>query len=243
MAPSTLQADFIKNLTTGDTIFAEDYERGSVGQVPGTNDPLVGTWYTAENSGSSARVVDQTAAGFAPYEGTQFFKLDRPSGTYSSTLRAFGVDTNSSAGDTIKMDLAFRVTGTETSIVGKDADGRDLFVLGLFGSGVVEYLNPGGGDWTTLTQTYNANAWNTLELTHINGNQGWSVSVNGATPETGWCQSGMSAYTFSGFGIRNDAGGSTGYFDAVAPIPEPCTATLSLTGLVGLLAYAWRKRK
>jgi hypothetical protein len=30
---------------------------------------------------------------------------------------------------------------------------------------------------------------------------------------------------------------------APAPIPEPTTLTLLLTGLIGLLAHAWRKRK
>lgn len=38
----------------------------------------------------------------------------------------------------------------------------------------------------------------------------------------------------------------TGYVDNLTlsvAVPEPCTLTLLVTGLVGLLAYAWRKRK
>ena len=37
--------------------------------------------------------------------------------------------------------------------------------------------------------------------------------------------------------------GAESYFDEPFTVPEPSTLALFATGLIGLLAYAWRKRK
>jgi len=42
---------------------------------------------------------------------------------------------------------------------------------------------------------------------------------------------------------ENGANGSGADYLRVTSIPEPSTVMLFVSGLVGLLAYAWRKRK
>ena len=44
-------------------------------------------------------------------------------------------------------------------------------------------------------------------------------------------------------GYGTDSHGSYQAFEILNVVPEPGTLTLLLAGLVGLLAYAWRKRK
>jgi len=53
----------------------------------------------------------------------------------------------------------------------------------------------------------------------------WS---NGTNPNGGW-----------GFNLSQSMGGSF----TIPPIPEPSTLLLLASGLVGLLCYAWRKRR
>ena len=50
--------------------------------------------------------------------------------------------------------------------------------------------------------------------------------------------SGLATSLAAGNGEANWA-----YVKLNAPIPEPGTLTLLVTGLIGLLCYAWRKRK
>jgi probable HAF family extracellular repeat protein len=46
-----------------------------------------------------------------------------------------------------------------------------------------------------------------------------------------------------GYGIENSTGDTTAFLLTAVPTPEPTTLLLAASGLIGLLAYAWRKRK
>jgi hypothetical protein len=54
-------------------------------------------------------------------------------------------------------------------------------------------------------------------------------------------------YAISGYDTMWQVGQGSGGVDSItlsaAPVPEPTTAILLCTGVIGLLAYAWRKRK
>lgn len=55
-------------------------------------------------------------------------------------------------------------------------------------------------------------------------------------------------YSLSGYDTILQGGQGTGSSDsilltAVSPVPEPASLALGLSGLIGLLAYAWRKRR
>jgi hypothetical protein len=90
--------------------------------------------------------------------------------------------------------------------------------------------------------------WNTLSISRTNGKYAeayggdyYSVSVNGQTPENMPIIN-PPAYlrTFSFTELELNCQGGTVSIDAV---PEPSSVLLMVTGLIGLLAYAWRKRK
>ena len=51
-------------------------------------------------------------------------------------------------------------------------------------------------------------------------------------------------YDFNAFGLRiSNFGTWITHFDVSTTVPEPSVIVLLATGLLGLLAYAWRKRK
>jgi hypothetical protein len=117
----------------------------------------------------------------------------------------------------------------------------------LTGKGAVDYLNT---SWVNTGLTTNIGAWNTVVLTHANTTANWSISVNGSAPvnftvtDTSDCPNATGNLGGWDFTNANDAP-STVFLSEVpaAPAPEPSAIVLVATGLIGLLAYAWRKRK
>ena len=82
-----------------------------------------------------------------------------------------------------------------------------------------------------VTGYYYANSYDTITRTQFNYSKTLSLSA-GATVDF--------------LAIRSSAGGwaqTVGAFVTITPTPEPGTLVLLVTGLLGLLAYAWRKRK
>ncbi len=64
---------------------------------------------------------------------------------------------------------------------------------------------------------------------------------------TGLGLTGVTSLTFSNFGTASMGMGTVYHeidvFGSASPIPEPSSIIILMTGLFGLLAYAWRKRK
>ncbi len=72
--------------------------------------------------------------------------------------------------------------------------------------------------------------------------------INGTEVVTGYSATGLSSFTNNYVGLGCLTGGSTKVqtwdnLTVTTPIPEPSTIALLSAGLIGLLAYAWRKRK
>ena len=89
-----------------------------------------------------------------------------------------------------------------------------------------------------------------MVLTHTNGTGTWTISVNGSTPKTAtFTNPGGNGYTgltgaLGGWDIYTNSGNMTAYVDcATSAVPEPSALVLVVTGLLGLLAYAWRRRR
>lgn len=237
------------NQTTGATIFDDNFESGTVNAIPVAT---VGTWTAANGDSMVLSATEKWAGAPMPLEGTKMAGLWVGPGT--TYLWGKGVTANSGGADVIKLELAFQVqTGMEYSIYAKSG-GDDIFKIGLWGPAASTYSTPMvnnsiyavSSDWQSWINTglvQDPNAWNRLTVTHANGSTDWTISLNGSA---GYVTTGPAAgatLPWNGFLLYNDANAAaTAYFDAV-PVPEPSAVALLTAGLLGLLAYAWRKRK
>jgi hypothetical protein len=223
----------LKNVTTDTVVFTDDFESSTVGQKPGN--PWTGGLYGGSEN-SVLVTADYASEGVPAYQGEKYVKLYRPDESGGAYLQGIGV--NSGDGDTIRLEIAFRISGTECSLYATSGSGgTGIAQFGMFGNGDVSVVTPDGNDWDILTQKANVDAWNTLVITHVNGVDAWSVSVNGASFETRQGTTGQSALAFDGITLQTDNRNSTGYWDAV---PEPMTMSFLTVGGLGILL---RRRK
>ncbi len=241
LTPVVAQAEVIpllKNLSTGNAVLLDDFEGVAVGAAPVA---VTGTWtVTTLETVAKAEVTDFATSGILPHEGNQF--LYTYGGDSNSDFVLEGVGAATGATDTIEMQIAFNQTsGGMVGVYLYDNSGDSLLLLGLAGSHknwTTEVIYH-DGSWNGTDLTYAQNTWNTLQVTHENGTTAWAISLNGGTPVNVSAAAGSTG-AWNQIVIRRSVDAVTTYFDAV---PEPGTMALLATGLIGLLCYAWRKRK
>lgn len=236
--PAVVWANSIPWLTdtnTGAVVFDDNFESGALGSAPLAT---TGTWSVPATS-PVATVVDTGTAGFAANEGNQFMKLTRGAG--GQEYDGYGIAANSGDGHTIRLEMAFQAAAGADGNIGTLADSTETSLLLFTGSGTVDYFATNPGRWVALNQAYNTTGWNTLVITHVNtAGSDYKVSINGAAFES---IGSYGAGNWSGVELDSPGNGLKSlYVDSVA-VPEPATITLFSIGMVGLLAYAWRKRK
>ncbi|MBU4398930.1 MAG: LamG domain-containing protein [Planctomycetes bacterium] len=238
---------------TGNVILDDNFEGQTLGYVP--NSPgvpaPVGTWHTVYTNQSYAYgssfvdVASPAAYGVAAYEGAQFVAVNRnPLGEgYSGSIQGpigTGVAANSGTSDVITLTVAYYLfSGPGSAVYAHDGSGAVFGSILLAGAGTIGVLDSTGTIWQYLTQTGPTGAWNTLVVTHTNGTSDWTVSVNGQMPETRTGASG-SGKCWSGVSFCPGGDNTGAFFDAV---PEPSTLALLAGGLIGLLCYAWRRKR
>lgn len=154
-----------------------------------------------------------------------------------------GAGTLIAQGYTVEFRARVDVNGDTFGLGAMMGDGSKLCWVGARPDYVFSqwpYTNHGGG--------VNNDAFHVFRFARVAGDANLSIWKDGSLlTESG----GLYDYTdaFSNFGqISQNAGsGQIDYFrwttGAYAPVPEPSTLVLGCVGLVGLLAYAWRKHK
>ena len=213
--------------------------------MEGAGTPAVGS-VTYRNAGTaSTGIVTGGGSEPAAYEGSQMVRSDRPD---SGGNTGFDLDFGSVGG-------ASDVTTTTMAFRAADANGYFTLGGGTLGSGVgadmawfyfagtggVNYYDSG---WVDTGLTHNVGAWNELVLTHTNGTGNWTISVNGSSASANTSDDANLTSrlgVLGAFAFDNGFYPSTIHLDAV--VPEPSSLVLLAAGLMGLLAYAWRKRK
>lgn len=240
----------LNNVTTGQAILDDNFESYSLSSVPYNCGPAAATWGSptgvGDGTGNAVGVWPNNYGGLTPVEGTKCLLLDRGPESVGCSITGYGDAGRSAARETVKAQMLFYNFNLETSVYLKQ-DNTNLFEIGLYGgadtaAGHVKVVDPTGQSWIDTGATFPgdaAPAWTKLEVTHVNGTNQFSISVNGGTAyvATGFAAGNVNAITF-----QCDGPHSTGVFDAV-PTPEPASVTLLAVGLAGLVAYAWRRRK
>ena len=142
--------------------------------------------------------------------------------------------------------MQFVVTGTNAGTLGQYANDDRLWFR-PWGDGTIHGVlrtPDGSGGYNTsvydITVPYQTDKWQEWDVDYVVGTSTYTLTVGGIS------QSGLPAApgAVGGVCFVNSGASAGGYYlDAVSTIPEPSTVMLLASGLLGLLAYAWRKRK
>jgi hypothetical protein len=235
-APAT--ADIINGSTT---VFADDFENvPAAGAWPTDGSylpsPEVGwAWTVADSKGGRQfQVTNTTPPGPGAPTGTQFLRIACES---DGAVAGYMNFPNQSAGH-IHMENYFLFaqsgSGNCGQMLGLDVYGSTVFNIVAYNGTIQTY----GYDGFTDSGVAVSSGWQKLTIDWDIGSPDYTLTVGDTVLNNRHC------WEASG-GLRQvelTSGGGNGlmYYDAV---PEPCTTVLLTTGLVGLLAYAWRKRK
>jgi len=227
----------ISNLTSGTTLFLDNFETGGFS-------PSVGSWSIA---GPDVTVTGASSPG--PAEGSLYASLFRNSNQLSQGNLQAAFTTQSTAGDVIQLRMMVWVPND-----GQDARGQFILDDGDFssarawirpdGTGHVEAVGPG----TSLINTgltYTPGVWQEWDLTYAIGATSFTATVNGASA------SGLASFTSGNIshadlfnGVASPGG--TLFLDAVPPAasvgstPEPSTLWFAPAGL---LFFSMRRRR
>ena len=225
---------FVASSAFGETIlFDDNFDSGTVGVAP--DDPAVGTW---SFSGDSMLTTDAASPG--PASSPNYFSVNR-SATWNDAKAQFTARQTTGT-DLVRVEFDYFIS---------EANGVDAIgYIALFDQGNIgefQYIQPrgngavssGGGalsglvvdTWQHWTIDYNPGA-TTMDITI---GSTLNDDISGYATPAGIDAVSLSATTTYG----------PFYFDnvEVSIVPEPSSVALLLSGLLGLVAYAWRKRK
>jgi hypothetical protein len=205
--------------------------------MEGDGNPTVGSaWSFGDTS-----VVTAASEGISAREGSQILKSYR-TGADSGTEIYFGSTPGASDVTTTTLALRCKDAASYVAFYGCSSPESESLAAFMFeGTGLIKYHST---SWQAITGlTNNIGQWNDVSLTHTNGTGNWTVTVNGVSKNI-TITDGANWPDYLGvlksWDIKNMNYPSTVYLDAV---PEPTSLVLLVTGMIGLLAYAWRKRK
>jgi hypothetical protein len=213
-------------------LFQDNFETGTLGSQPVA---AVGSWAFALPAQST--IVNANPPGAA--SGSQYLSVARGA-TWTEADPVFA--RQSTNGDLVRLDLD--VLGiANTMMYGADypnpgaGDDIDKFFL-LFNADGSLTGNPG----VISGVTYTTGAWNHVRVDYTVGAANYNLTVGSQTASVALGGTGA----MNAFLLLNSGG--AGYFDNVTvslnpAVPEPASVVLLVSAMLGLVAYAWRKRR
>jgi hypothetical protein len=225
-----------QNPPTGDTQFAQVTDFG----IPGPAPDVGGSKYLRINHDQNPEIpanavltVPQTTAG----------TLVELTGKFLVGANTRGVDYNNG------------------SLVALNEAGAPTFqwFTGVFTGGDSQFAawtGAGGGAVTLMSGStplvYTADTWQSWKVDYVIGAQNATFSIDGGTPasvpvsNTGGYASGWNGHVVA-FQFSEDLGSPSYCIDnlvvTAGAVPEPGSMAILVSALIGLVAYAWRKRR
>jgi hypothetical protein len=240
------------NMSRTTTLFYDDFETAANGVShatypdAGDYDPsggAVGVWSISEESeGRQVQVTDATGTnGPGPNQGKNYLRLVR--GTYSDFSAGECFTVQNTTGDHIHWEQMLYAGSSAADanplqIIGQGTTGNRFNILTSYSPG---YGSIGSytGNWPPTAVagvTYVADKWQKWEIDYNIGDAFLKLTVDGASA------SNIPIISGGDLGCIQLVSSSIGYADEIA-VPEPSSVALLSAGLIGLLAFAWKKRK
>ncbi|MBU4272136.1 MAG: PEP-CTERM sorting domain-containing protein [Planctomycetes bacterium] len=231
-------------------IFQDSFEGQTVGAAVSTLTPPIGLSYTG--SAGTVRDTSTVPPGGGGGGSSKFVAGSTAGGDWMFTKPA---DRTATAGQVITTELdAYYVSSTETTcntfttFPGDGTTwGTSAWQIGVSPTGVLKKYE-GGADWVNVAgaPTIHTDQWIHVKVVGDYTAKTFTATVDGFT-FSGVFSTGASAGNTYGKLYVSSPNYTSMFYDNVAVytgvIPEPSTLVLLASGLVGLLCYAWRKRK
>ncbi len=236
------------------TIFQDDFE-SHTGRIVTVGDqlsslvPLIGESYTttlANESGVPAVIADVTTApGPGETNSGNFVDLKTLSYNWANIS---AVNQSAIQGKVVEFKYDVYVESGVAPQAGLDIG---THMGQWYGSGWNIILSTNGDVWyydTTYHKagTFAAGSWVPVCVVADYGAKTFDATVGTLLNFSGAFQTSSGNDAFASLILTRDSGGDTSvYVDnlAITLVPEPCSLVMLPVGVVGLLAYAWRKRR
>lgn len=218
------QAVLIKNVTTGATVFYDNFEGVPLGDTPGPI-AVIGTWHV----GSAAPTVIRNDDPPGAFEGEQYLRWSNPSritGEYSQPIPA---------GDELHFEAMFNA---------QNPSGARIWLGSGPWNGWTELMELFHASNNTLTANYGAatlgsltiGAWHKIEIDYLVGASTYDAALNGAWT-TGLPLLNPAPLSMNDIMLWDAGTAHNGLIDAT---PEPATLGVLLLG--GLMSIVRRRR-
>jgi hypothetical protein len=248
---------FVSAPAFADTVvFYDDFESGVAWEGLGTSSVPVGSWSITggvpTNSlyvnwappdhnglphsyafgtmyGGTIRGMPEVAGGLYNYADAQFAVQNIASNRVRLEAEIYGQNAGATTAD---LKLAF-LSGT-----------TELNAVTLSGGASIGSVAVGG---TATGLEYSLGAWHHVTMDYSPMTSTFSLAIDGQTPLTGLAVTTPSAV--DGFRFVETSAGQDRWscYDnvkvSVGAVPEPSSIALLVSAIMGLVAYAWRKRK
>lgn len=255
-APASANVVNMSTLGGPTTLFYDNFEglanavsHGPYPDTSGDYNPVttVGTWAIGEGSPENIQVTDSIASPDpGTLQGKNYLRIHRATDAGGDNGQATGIfATQSTTGDHIRVEemvnisSAAQITPFYLTMFGSSSRyAIGLFANGNAANGSIDYYAP-DGNVNASGLSFTAGTWQKWQVDYNIGDANMLFSIGGGTPVS---LAVHSPGDLLNVGFNRGAIGSGEVYVDEAPVPEPASIVLLLTGLIGLLAYAWRKR-